>query len=928
MTLSMWVVSEEEVDPEIAVAVTEEINSMTRSKYKTELVITYLTEDQYYEKLTAEIEAYAAAEAERKEQQEAEEESKEDETGTGEETTTAPEVETYIDDNGLLQEKYPALEEHQVDIIYIGNLVDGDGNLIVSGQDMYSEFVTKGWLAELDSELKNSSKKIAEYISPTLLSSVKQDGVTYAIPNNNVIGEYKYMLLNQKLMDRYALQGYFQRGLIDGFYNEYIYQFLNLVALNEDLTKVIPVDATYDQCLELLAHYWTIDEDDYTLDSDQFSIFGTLYEDLQSLSRGETVLGVQSLLENEDFVAAFLQLNKYRLDKEVSYFKQSEDQDTSAMSAAVKFVNGDLTVLDAEGYYRDKNGERYYVVPVAYPTATAEDIYGNMFAVSSYSVSVSRSMEIITCLNTNTEMRNLLQYGVEGENYRLDDNGRVVRLSNKNNKQYVMDIYATGNAFLAYLEPQMDESIWENGKVQNRSSLVEPLLGFDLDSFALALSPEDTTITIDEIKGYNLSYSSGYSKDLLSQNEKLKTWIEQCDAAGKGVYIYKSVDDGKKQYVANYYLYNNTGSANFTVVEEPITTVEVNDAGIEVEKQVGVTLVLNYSDVQSSGYELSLVSFARPADYQSKIVCKVNDTETAMVETAQTDVLNFDFYNTDEFTVEIYDDLTIPHIIDNPYLNEVITAWYKDTNMQTTNNVLIWSDTTSSETENYYTYVVYRKNMKYITDLQVLPKGNSGELVLHFDFNGAETTDNSLDVTTQRNYLLYYVRVTTDKDVSFSHKITLNGGDDSATFNPMSATKDPDFVMIGNLDTELVKYMAELNEDILGLIYACEDYASLEKTITTLSYLLNTKTKVSENELKSTYGTGSDAFLKKIKDTVIGSDWTALFDKLRHITHAETMDVLTDTVKTWANGDEYVYYTSPYGIYYAWLETYSYLPAN
>ena len=36
-----------------------------------------------------------------------------------------------------------------------------------------------------------------------------------------------------------------------------------------------------------------------------------------------------------------------------------------------------------------------------------------------------------------------------------------------------MDIYATGNAFLAYLEPQMDAAIWENGKKQNRDAIVE-----------------------------------------------------------------------------------------------------------------------------------------------------------------------------------------------------------------------------------------------------------------------------------------------------------------------------------------------------------------------------------------------------------------------------------------------------------------------
>ena len=48
ITLTMWVVSEEKVEPEAANAVSKAINSITNSKFKTKLVLHFFTEEEYY----------------------------------------------------------------------------------------------------------------------------------------------------------------------------------------------------------------------------------------------------------------------------------------------------------------------------------------------------------------------------------------------------------------------------------------------------------------------------------------------------------------------------------------------------------------------------------------------------------------------------------------------------------------------------------------------------------------------------------------------------------------------------------------------------------------------------------------------------------------------------------------------------------------
>ena len=51
LTLTMWVVSEEDVDDDVAKEVNDAINNLTRAKYKTELEIHYFTPDEYRQKM-------------------------------------------------------------------------------------------------------------------------------------------------------------------------------------------------------------------------------------------------------------------------------------------------------------------------------------------------------------------------------------------------------------------------------------------------------------------------------------------------------------------------------------------------------------------------------------------------------------------------------------------------------------------------------------------------------------------------------------------------------------------------------------------------------------------------------------------------------------------------------------------------------------
>ncbi|MBQ2734738.1 MAG: hypothetical protein IJF33_02800 [Clostridia bacterium] len=941
MTLSMWIVSEEDVSAETAAAVTKALNEISESKFNTRLAVHYLTEDEYRAKLEKAIVDYEAA---KKQQAATETVTTLPEGETAEETVVTDETET--NEIGMTVIKYPEELKNQVDIIYI------------TGEDMYVDFIENGWLASLNTELEYSSKKINEYVSATLLNSAKHNGITYAIPNNHAIGQYTYMLLNKSLMAKYSQQGYIKTGKITSFYSTPVQSFLSLVTKIENSEEVVAIDnkvydstnpentaTAYDYCLNLLAHYWSIDPESYDM-LQEFSVLGHHYTEGEELSRGSTILGFESLFENVDFTNDYLKLNKFRFD---GYFEDATDK-----VAALKFMTGDYSIQTNFDDNGDcvcvVDGVEYYPIVVEYPTATSADIYGDMFGVYAKSRSVPRSMEIVTYLNTNADFRNILQYGVAGVHYELvkGENGTtsVKRLNN----DYKMKLSATGNVFIAYPEPNMSADVWETGKAQNRHSLVDPLLGLDFFEYAASTGAKSAEEKINK-EGYNFSFTTGYSTDVLKQDETLAKWLADSDAAGKGIYVYEtSLTSGQnKTYL--YYIYKNglTNNVNFNVTDLRETTdEEVN--GDKVTKQTNLDFILNYTDAAGSsqtGYELSVMRIYTRRTNVFEVLATENEASVPVVITKEEEeknepdeILDFDFYNTDEYSIEVYSTLTKATVLKNKVLTNWIANCDRKDNVVPISYLLSYTDPVT----NVVTYVFYRTALEDYTTQAIQASGGTGELNINVMYSytfgaGLGPDDN--------NYLLTYVRITPAAGVTLdvNYKITSNGEEvfvaDRNVFDNEDGITDPDFEIVGNLDTELVKYCKKLNDMLVEKLNACEDYETFEATVKEISRLLCT------DDEKSVPSPSSFVLLKDVVAAFTTNG--TLEDFKKNLQSAVSYEVIKNMVPdpdaevedgeeqpmkegeytdAAGNTEKYVYFDSPYGIYYSWMNKYKYLPST
>ena len=455
LTLAMYLLCESEVSAEQAAKIETAVNKITKSKFKTQLKLYFYTEDKYYEALEASFAARRQAE--------------EDGLISDTPATGKGEDETIINaDWGITEIKYPTIDSYQVDIFYLGGL------------EKFTQYKEEDWLAKLDDELSHDSKLISDYIAPEYLTYMKKinSNATYAIPNNAPVGKYQYLLLNKKVLEdtRYNTDA----GIAQ--FTSFTCDAVDRVLSQIDTTKYPIYSSVGADGLALSGwKYWGVDENG-VLCSD-FSVYGCEYPDAEYLEKDKSFLvGSNNVIANANFQKAITTLKKYAAEYTyTNEIKKLEEGDVS-----VAYLEG-TTNIPVE--YSDK----YVVIEIGTPIIETEDLYRNMFAVCSYSTSVNRSMEIITYLNTNEEFRNILVYGIEGENYELvdyrdknmqevkDENGKNVKVVRRmEDNTYFMDPEKVGNSLIGHTLEGENPLLKYYYKRQNANLKVSLTMGFVL----------------------------------------------------------------------------------------------------------------------------------------------------------------------------------------------------------------------------------------------------------------------------------------------------------------------------------------------------------------------------------------------------------------------------------------------------------------
>lgn len=473
-TLSIWLMAEAEVSPEVEEQIEAAINTITKSKFKAKIDLRYFTdEEEYYTALNAAFDK-AYEESMNFDYGSIEDWLEDDDDDEEEESET--EEETVLNEFGLPELKYPDIPDHQVDIFYI------------NGYDNFYYYNELGLLNDIGEYVKS----LSDDIFPDFLSMMKKvGGGTYAVPTNRLVGDYTFLLLNKEALK----DANYSASDFATVYDANCQDFLDIIAENYR-DEYVPFYSE-GNILENIpgVKYWGVDEN-YNFCQD-FSVFGSTYTSSAKYGSTSAITYGRNVLSTATFKSHVNAIKGYEFN---GYYATDAEKATDK-DFAVGYVIGGADVFDTYG-------DEYEIITLATPFLTTELLFSDMFSVGIYTADLSRSMDVLNFMNTDDTIKNILLYGVEGVHYEFvdskkyfDENGdpyKVVRriCDKEGNPLYLMDNAKTGNMFNAYTLEGEDPNWIKYAQRTNRDAAISLSMGFVFGYDGLPMSKE----VFDDIK--------------------------------------------------------------------------------------------------------------------------------------------------------------------------------------------------------------------------------------------------------------------------------------------------------------------------------------------------------------------------------------------------------------------------------------------
>ncbi len=404
------------------------------------------------------------------------------------------EVVTTDDEFNTLVEIYPEIYNNQIDI------------MLINSKDLYDALKANDYLADLTDLLDTKFRDISQRVNGNLIKGATDRGRMYAVPNNTLIGTYKYVAVHKEiayLLNYDDTASDFMAPKSENDLKQLLdYSKLLTLARNIQASKEAAPDTELGGIYNRIKD--AVGTDNIYAMSGPFdfptlayypkggenTLLGVVYDYDSTYTNSVTL---ENILNNK-FYKAHLELMTEA--KTEGYYTNNAPEDAVY---AIKYFEGSYTERFA---YEGTNGDGdYFVFEVDRPRLEDDGAFNAMFAVSKYSASTERAMEIISALvaDEGAELRNILLYGVEGEgkHFTLDETGNVIPTTSAKDN-YKMNVNYTGNVVTAFpcKEYGRDQSYAEYFKKQNDAATRNPLYGMSPDK----LWADTLEFMVDEIR--------------------------------------------------------------------------------------------------------------------------------------------------------------------------------------------------------------------------------------------------------------------------------------------------------------------------------------------------------------------------------------------------------------------------------------------
>ena len=422
VALNMYILTEDTTTEEAADRVQMEINRILLPNHKTMVKMNYLTEDKYWEAVEKALE----------ETDPAVNLALEGAKVAGTEKLDFPQTIEYIFDD---ETKDIELTAPQIDIF------------VVNDYEKYVALANDGKLQSLGQYLDYDSKILRTTVHPTFLSAAQVGSQVYGVPTNIGVdaGEYTYLIFNEDLLKKYG------------------YQISDLTTYSGTVFANYMADIKANE-----PGIWPV--------SGPIPLVGAEYYDDAFIVAPTSIQYIAS-----DCMPTFM-FNPNNANKSASERYKDLGYYPAYAPAGAKYAirletSKELLTADEDKRWTEADGTTYVRYLYDIPRVSVDEAFTSVMCVSATSPVPERAMEIITLFQTNSELANLLQYGIEDVNYQIDERDNSLH---KMDDTYSMNNLVTGNTYIKYPENN-DQDYLKKCIEANLGTAPSALLGFNLE---------------------------------------------------------------------------------------------------------------------------------------------------------------------------------------------------------------------------------------------------------------------------------------------------------------------------------------------------------------------------------------------------------------------------------------------------------------
>lgn len=338
----------------------------------------------------------------------------------------------------------------------------------------YPVQVAKGAYLALDDYL-DDYPALQEALPDFLFEQARINGKIYAVPNYQITYSAWGIAFRKDIVDEMAAAG------IDWDYTKvtsYWEAEPFWAYVEENYPELIPSRVPYFR--------YVTDEKDGYIDVDTFN--SNRSAELVMLRGDENYeLVYPDLLPKEEQleknIGLWTEWTNNREAWEKGYLREdiATVQDETADIGAGRYASMDGTMKPGgEAELKKKSGNFDWVqTAVQTPFTNSVAARSAMTAVSAKSERPEAALKMLEVMNTDAEIFNLVNFGIEGANYDLVD-GKVQQIDESG--YFLNSAWALGNQFNALLMVNQADGIWEETDKINREAELTPLLGFSFNT--------------------------------------------------------------------------------------------------------------------------------------------------------------------------------------------------------------------------------------------------------------------------------------------------------------------------------------------------------------------------------------------------------------------------------------------------------------